>query len=94
MDEMQRRVGKWGEETFPEATDASILAHLQEEIGELDRAVFADLDPNAQENVREEAGDCLLMLYHSARVKFEANKRRTWEPVAGGYWKHTDEVAK
>lgn len=53
LDDLQRRVGVWGEETFKQATLKSILEHLAEEVGELQES-----------HEPSEAADVLLILLH------------------------------
>lgn len=101
LNDLQRRVGEWGEATFPTATNASIIRHLYDELDELDRAFSADGDRAMQ--VSEEAADCLLILLYvahrwgfslieSAEVKMIVNRARTWNTATeAGYVKH-DEV--
>lgn len=74
--DFQTMVGEWGERTFPQATVFSILAHLAEEIDELDDAVthpvsFTSREANIQ-HAAEEAGDCYMLLLHLAhRLGFD-----------------------
>ena len=93
----QHEVGEWANATFPQSETTSINAHFQEEAVELDYA----LGSRSNDEVKEEAADCLLLLLHlshkmgfslfaAAMEKFEVNKARQWEAEAGvkGYWKH------
>jgi NTP pyrophosphatase (non-canonical NTP hydrolase) len=94
---VQSDVGRWAEAAFPHSTDWSVLCHLRREVDELGDAVAV----GRQEWVREEAADCLLLLYcladrcgfdlHSAVTeKLGINQRRTWgEPDADGVAEHT-----
>lgn len=59
LDDLQRRVGEWGKQTFPHSTRSSIIAHLRREAEELDAAT------NSRED-REECADILLLLLHLA----------------------------
>lgn len=90
----QTTVGEWREQTFPNATVASILSHLEEEIQELIEAARRGDMPA----VTEEAADCQLLLWHLAHYgrfslrnaalqKFLAVRDQQWEPAPGGYWK-------
>jgi NTP pyrophosphatase (non-canonical NTP hydrolase) len=95
LSDLQRATGDWAAMAFPEATDASILAHLQEELGELTRAVHeGEGDP------AEEAADLLLILLHlchrrgidlsaAAARKFAVCRSRRWEQdEQKGYARH------
>ena len=99
LDDLQRRIGEWGDRTFPESTLNSIIAHFNAEAAELNEA--ATFSPRPQ--LAEEAADCLLLLLHiahregfslweAANVKRLVNEARTWETDAGakGYRKHTE----
>lgn len=100
----QREVGAWADGTFPQSDWHSIITHLRAEVDELREAVgqSPSYEPVSVE-ARKEAADCLLLLLHfahkegfdlvaEARIKHEANMRRTWETDAGakGYWKHVE----
>lgn len=105
LDQMQQRVGDWGNRTFPESTTRTILAHLKDEIKELD-----DVDkliPLATDAHQEEAADCLLLLLHFAHrrgfslfdaavVKAAINEKRVWqtEKNASGYFGHVTEAVQ
>jgi NTP pyrophosphatase (non-canonical NTP hydrolase) len=93
---LQRDVGEWAKATFPNATEATILAHLYEELGELKRAAF-DGSPS---EVGEEAADVFLILLHlcerqgvlledAAARKFAVCRSRRFEmDPARGYARH------
>lgn len=73
LNDLQRRVGEWGERTFPDATDYSIVAHLRDEVRELTYAVVEiqeEVDAgnaiHSNDNLQTEAADCLLLLLHLA----------------------------
>ncbi len=53
---LQDMIGKWGIETFPQQTAESIIAHLVEEVMELDR------NPTSE----EELADCMILLLNLA----------------------------
>ncbi len=87
---LQEDVGTWADHTFPQSTNKSITAHLQEEIGEF----LEDESPN-------EAADIVMLLMHHAHKngydlleavesKLLVNKNRTWatKPNEKGYFKH------
>lgn len=80
MNEIQEIIGKWGEETFPEATLDGIIAHLKKEVSEL-----------AESHNPQESADCLILLFHHAHIagydllaetkkKLQINKKRKWNP--------------
>lgn len=96
---MQVETGSWADETFPKSDLLSILAHMQEELGELIDAVAAE----DNEQIEKESADVLLLLFHlnfkagtdlglATLKKLEVNKNRTWdtEPNAEGYYKHKE----
>lgn len=58
LTDLQRRVGEWGLDTFPDATHASICAHMAEEVGELAEAEYFEIPM--------ELADVFLMLLHVA----------------------------
>jgi NTP pyrophosphatase (non-canonical NTP hydrolase) len=96
LDAYQRKVGRWAESVFTQATPASIAAHLAREVEEL-RAVTHLGPPEGEE---EEAADCFLLLLHyahrrgfslldAADRKFTENKLRRWgQPDAEGVVEH------
>lgn len=69
---LQEIVGEWGEITFPNSTLLSIMAHLREEVAELDHEVRAGLPKHGparyfvQVAIGEELADCYLLLLHLA----------------------------
>ena len=71
-DQFQREVGEWGKATFPNSTLLSIMAHLREEVAELDHEVRAGLPKHGparyfgQVAIGEELADCYLLLLHLA----------------------------
>jgi NTP pyrophosphatase (non-canonical NTP hydrolase) len=70
VDELQRRVGEWGERTFPTSTDASKLAHLgreYEELREMAEGVAWGVLP--AEAMAEEAADVAMLLFHLAHAR-------------------------
>ncbi len=75
LDEIENQVADWGEETFPDATRGTILAHFAEEAIEL-VGVPAMLKALAKVDVGmrlwpgatpEESADCHMILFHLAR---------------------------
>lgn len=88
----------WADTTFPDMTPRSLLAHVREEIDELERACRDD-DPD---EIAAEAGDIGLMLIHllgdlgisldaAIKTKFETASKRKYEYVESlGYKKHVD----
>lgn len=101
LDELQSRIGRWGNATFPQSTTRTILAHLKDEVKELDDA--DRIIPLATDAHGEEAADCLLLLLHFAHrrgfslfdeaiKKAAKNETRTWETKRNerGYFKHVD----
>lgn len=71
-DQFQREVGEWGVATFPQSTLASIMAHLREEVAELDHEVrgwknFSGPGRYFQQvAIGEELADCYLLMLHMA----------------------------
>lgn len=94
MDNLQQKIGEWGDMTFPRSTLYSLLAHLAEEVAELTRATsFAELS--------EELADVQHLLFHLAHrhgislhdatvEKFEKNQQRIWAQTDRGYAKHVE----
>ena len=70
--DLQRTIGAWSRRQFPDQTDETVLAHLEEEVAELRAAV--ELEPSMPENwigktgqsrfleLRDEIGGCLVLL--------------------------------
>lgn len=91
--DFQEEVGHWGQQTFPQATTKSIVAHMRRELLEIEQAATKD-------ELAEECADVYLMLLHLAhREKFdlflEARKKfgvcltRKWgKPDAEGVVAH------
>lgn len=89
---LQRQIGIWAALTFPHQTAASKLAHLRDEVTELEQAP-AD---------GEEMADIAILLFALAELagcdllaeiqkKFQKNKARQWgQPDARGVVKHID----
>lgn len=87
---LQRQIGIWAAITFPHQTAASKLAHLRDEVTELEQAP-AD---------GEEMADVAILLFSLAELagcdllaeiqkKFQKNKARQWgQPDARGVGKH------
>lgn len=90
---LQREIGEWGDRTFPQATPASIVAHLQREAAELKERPWS----------REEMADVAMLLCHLAHrqgidlqteveQKFALNRMRKWgKPDAEGVVEHIRE---
>lgn len=100
ISDLQLATGTWADETFPQSSPDSIIAHFREEAHE-----FADGSPDKDPGDPEEAADCLLLLLHHAHKcgyslldeaakKFRKNRMRKWatKPNAEGYFKHTQEA--
>lgn len=95
---------EWQKETFPDATTSSKLAHLAEELKEVNETYRAWMDGTATEDdVRHEFADCFLLLFGAANAagmsymdicvaiaeKMEINRSRKWgTPDANGVVNH------
>lgn len=91
--QFQTEVGKWADRQFPQSTLQSIVAHLTDEVEELNQAPADKL----------EMADILLLLMHlahkqdidllvAAKEKFEIVKKRRWGiPDHRGVVKHIKE---
>jgi len=106
LDRIQRIIGEWGSRTFPQATNDSIAAHLEDEAMELREVAGQQHEPllrSEKYELAQEAADCLLLLLHlahrngfslfdAAAAKFAVNERRTWqaEPNDRGYMGHVE----
>lgn len=92
-------VTEWQDKVFTKATPLSCVNHLEEEIGELKRAI-EDGDP-----AQEEIADCFLLLFGVCNKlglgyeeiltiideKMEVNYKRKWGIVNDkGYVKHVE----
>lgn len=94
----QFEVGSWGERTFPQATNTSIVAHLRREVEELAAEVERGVSTR---DLAYEAADVYLLLLHLAHRggfdlatfaarKHAINERRAWgQPDAEGVVEHT-----
>lgn len=97
---LQNEVGTWGEQTFPNSTPDTVLAHFEEEVREF--VEIAPLMPDCpQFDEAEEAADVFLLLLHFAHKKgfslyqvaerkMAINRARTWKTDAepAGHFKH------
>lgn len=106
LDRVQRQVGEWGNRTFPQATNESIVRHLADEAGELLTVVADQREPlllTEEQDLAEEAADCLLLLLHLAHrnefslfdvaaAKFAVNVGRHWQTERNdrGYFAHVE----
>jgi len=101
INEFQTKIGIWGSETFPQSSPGTILAHLKDEVAELQSA-WDTLRFDDSEDA-EEAADCFLLLLHYAHrrgfslfdaavVKAAINEKRKWEPTQNerGYQRHVE----
>lgn len=100
-------ISKWQNETFGHATALSKMAHLEEEVSELnDELVLASAGFPEEEKVRSEFADCFILLYGAANshgltyediceaiaAKMKVNKARKWgKPDANGVVNHLKE---
>lgn len=93
LSKFQREVHEWAQATFPNQTPASKLAHLRDELKELEE------DPGDA----LEIADCFILLLSisemagvdllsAGETKFEINKNRKWgKPDERGVVKHIKE---
>lgn len=82
MKALQDLVGQWGMQTFPEATSDTIIAHMREEVVELQEAT----DGYEEHGVGEELADIGLMLLHLAHrygVDLQTEMIRKFAEVQG-----------
>jgi NTP pyrophosphatase (non-canonical NTP hydrolase) len=96
MEQLQRDIAAWARETFPNQTDERIMAHLHEELRELDLGV-ATLNTT---EIHDGVADCLILLLclasrhgvdtvDAVRRKHAMNTHRTWRfDPRKGYDKH------
>lgn len=99
-EQLFNEVTKWQDETFPNANSLSKLAHLKEEILELEKELQSGEDLG---DIGLEFADCFLLLFGCASAaginylgicqlieyKMEINKTRKWgEPDENGVVKH------
>lgn len=79
---LQTEIGKWSCKTFPKSTQASVIAHIKDEV---EKELIEDCDP-------EELADVAILLFGLAHrrginlldeimAKFQKNKKRKWGPV-------------
>lgn len=90
LDALQCKLGAWAVVTFPDSTEASVLAHLKCEV-EDELAVGCALDELADVGILL----CQLAtkrghsLYDLMEVKHAVNEKRKWGPRnAQGFWEH------
>lgn len=96
VDACQAEIGQWADDTFPQSSQETIIAHLRDEVG---NEITVDCDPH-------ELADAALLLLHLAhkrglslaslvREKYERNKQRTWQSEKNerGFFSHTSEGA-
>lgn len=101
--ELQRELGEWARATFPHGTSESILAHLKEEIGELEAAIQPARSPRGYRTRRasserydaigEEIADCIILLLHLAHrhgIIAEAEVRKKFERNKRRTWESDD----
>lgn len=91
---LQDEIGAWGDVTFPNSTQQTIIAHLRSEVNE---EIAPDCDP-------EELADAAMLVMQLAhkrklnldalvRAKFEKNKRRKWVwDEKAGFSRHVKEA--
>lgn len=96
---LQDRVGAWGTRTFPASTEMNIIAHLRDEVVELEEAVALQ-GPGDAEAAAVEAADAYLLLLHlahrygfdlqaAAEAKFAIVQTRSYTTDSGrGYLRH------
>lgn len=98
INSMTYTVGNWASRTFPNATKETIIAHLREELDELEKA-------DTPKEMAVEMADIILLTMHLAyrnmvllgtitTNKFVVNKARIWktEPEKEGHIKHIKDL--
>jgi len=91
---LQDEIGAWGDVTFPNSTQQTIIAHLRSEVNE---EIAPDCDPeelaDAATLVMQLAHKRKLNLDALVRAKFEKNKRRKWAwDEKAGFSRHVKEA--
>lgn len=102
--QLQGEIASWASMTFPGSDLYAVMAHLRDEVDELDHEVKASIRiGSVPERIAEEAADVMHLLFQIAerygfdllaetRRKFEINKQRTWGvPDARGVVRHVRE---
>ena len=109
LQNMMDDIGKWSDKTFGKPTFRVIplIKHLMKEVAELLEAAEIYMGTGGgHKDLREEFGDCLMMLTEAARIygfsadelitmtreKLELNEKRTWGlPDKDGIIEHIKE---
>jgi len=93
-----KEITEWQDKTFPNSTALSKVAHLKQEVLELESDLKTDSD-----HLTTEWADCAILLFGAAKCagmnysdclnaiqdKFEVNKLRTWgKPDENGVVNH------
>ncbi len=93
MTDIQRSIDRWAAQTFPASTIAGVLAHLNDEVRELNHVFAYEVKGRSPESVvdriAEEAADVAILLYQlgtrcgfdlerAVMEKMAVNKARTW----------------
>ena len=79
LDILQKTVAEWGDKTFPEKTNESVLKHLKKEVAEL-----------SKDRTGEECADVFMILLHFCHMngfslydetckKYNINLKRKWK---------------
>lgn len=100
----QRDIHRWALETFPHGTDASIIAHLREELEELSAALHVRGTLPRLLALQEEIADCVILLMNLASrhgisvegavdAKMAVNRQRKWQKTEDerGCFRHVEE---
>ena len=88
FEELRQKILTWKNEKFSDATAKAEFKHLEEEIEELDDAMFF---PDNAVGIGEEIADCMFLLFGIANMnqidilgalerKLEINMARNWGP--------------
>jgi len=89
----------WSQQTFPEATSLSSLAHLASEIKEIEESIVEG-SPDVREfadaqmllfDAAQRSGISVQMIFDAFKEKLEENKLRKWEMNKDGYFSHVKE---
>jgi hypothetical protein len=92
LEHLQKKLGDWGKETFPEADEVSVLKHLQSEVAkELYEGCNIDELADVGILLCQLATHRKLSLLDLMVAKHQVNKKRKWGPKnEQGFWEHTE----